>query len=52
MPTVTERRPESPAPATAPPPNLDPGAVLADKANMDEPAVKQLLTPPTAKAGK
>jgi ribose transport system substrate-binding protein len=37
---------------TVPPPNLDPGAVVADKANMNEPAVKQLLTPPTAKAGK
>ena len=36
---------------SAPPPNLDPGAVLADKDNMNEPAVKQLLTPPTAKAG-
>jgi len=35
-----------------PPPNLDPGAVVADKSNMNEPAVKQLLTPPTAKAGK
>ena len=37
---------------SAPPPNLDPGAVLADKSNMNEPAIKQLLTPPTAKAGK
>lgn len=37
---------------SAPPPNLDPGAVLADKANMNEPAVKQLLTPPTTKAAK
>jgi ribose transport system substrate-binding protein len=37
---------------SAPPPNLDPGAVVADKANMNEPNVKQLLTPPTAKAGK
>ncbi|OLB66699.1 MAG: sugar ABC transporter [Actinobacteria bacterium 13_2_20CM_2_72_6] len=37
---------------SAPPPNLDPGAVLADKSNMNEPAVKQLLTPPTTKAAK
>ena len=37
---------------SAPPPNLDPGAVLADQGNMDQPAVKQLLTPPTAKAGQ
>ena len=37
---------------TAAPPNLDPGAVVADKANMNEPSVKQLLTPPTAKAEK
>jgi ribose transport system substrate-binding protein len=29
---------------------LDPGAVLATKANMTQPAVKQLLNPPTAKA--
>jgi ribose transport system substrate-binding protein len=36
---------------TAPPPNLDPGAVVADKQNMNDPTVKQLLTPPTAKAG-
>ncbi len=35
---------------TAPPRNLDPGAVLADKSNMDTPEVKALLTPPTAKA--
>ena len=27
-----------------------PGAVLADKENMGTPEVKQLLTPPTAKA--
>jgi ribose transport system substrate-binding protein len=31
------------------PPNLDPGAVLADKANMNDPATKQLLTPPVSK---
>jgi ribose transport system substrate-binding protein len=36
---------------TAPPPNLDPGAVLADGANMDQPEIKGLLTPPTATAG-
>ena len=30
---------------------LDPGAVLADKSNMNQPAVDQLLHPPTAKAG-
>lgn len=30
---------------------LDPGAVLAEKSNMNQPAVKQLLNPPTAKAG-
>jgi ribose transport system substrate-binding protein len=29
---------------------LDPGAVLAEKSNMNEPAVDQLLHPPTAKA--
>jgi ribose transport system substrate-binding protein len=33
-----------------PPRKLDPGAVLADKANMGSAEVKQLLTPPTAKA--
>ena len=33
-----------------PPRKLDPGAVLADKDNMDTPEVKQLLNPPTAKA--
>jgi ribose transport system substrate-binding protein len=33
-----------------PPRRLDPGAVLADRDNMDTPEVKQLLTPPTAKA--
>ena len=32
-----------------PPRKLDPGAVLADKENMDTPEVKQLLTPPTAR---
>jgi ribose transport system substrate-binding protein len=35
---------------TLPPLKLDPGAVVADKANMDTPAVKPLLSPPTAKA--
>jgi ribose transport system substrate-binding protein len=34
------------------PPNLDPGAVVADKNNMNDAAVKLLLTPPTAKAGQ
>jgi ribose transport system substrate-binding protein len=33
-----------------PPRKLDPGAVLADQKNMGTPEVKQLLTPPTAKA--
>jgi ribose transport system substrate-binding protein len=33
-----------------PPRKLDPGAVLADKENMGSAEVKQLLTPPTAKA--
>jgi ribose transport system substrate-binding protein len=33
-----------------PPPRLDPGAVLAEKSNMNEPEIKQLLNPPTAKA--
>jgi ribose transport system substrate-binding protein len=33
-----------------PPRKLDPGAVLADRDNMGTPEVKQLLTPPTAKA--
>jgi ribose transport system substrate-binding protein len=33
-----------------PPRKLDPGAVLADKDNMGSAEVKQLLTPPTAKA--
>jgi ribose transport system substrate-binding protein len=35
---------------TLPPLKLDPGAVVADKSNMDTPAVKPLLNPPTAKA--
>ena len=35
---------------SVPPRNLDPGAVLADKANMDAPEIKPLLEPPTAKA--
>src|SRR3954451_9160712 len=35
---------------TLPPLNLDPGAVVADKANMESAAVKPLLNPPTAKA--
>ena len=35
---------------TLPPLKLDPGAVVADKSNMDSPAVKPLLNPPTAKA--
>ena len=30
---------------------VDPGAVVADKANMNSPIVKPLLNPPTAKAG-
>jgi ribose transport system substrate-binding protein len=33
-----------------PPLSLDPGAVLADRSNMDDREVKQLLTPPTAEA--
>jgi ribose transport system substrate-binding protein len=33
-----------------PPPKLDPGAVVATKANADDPTVKPLLNPPTAKA--
>jgi ribose transport system substrate-binding protein len=36
---------------TVPPRNLDPGAVVADKSNMDKPEVKELLNPPTSKAG-
>jgi ribose transport system substrate-binding protein len=35
---------------TLPPLKLDPGAVVADRSNMDSPAVKPLLNPPTAKA--
>jgi ribose transport system substrate-binding protein len=34
-----------------PPPNLDPGAVVADLKNMNSATVKPLLNPPTAKAG-
>jgi ribose transport system substrate-binding protein len=34
---------------TAAPRNLDPGAVVADKANMNSPEIKALLTPPTTK---
>jgi len=34
-----------------PPASIDPGAVVADQANMNDPAVKQLLEPPTAQAG-
>jgi ribose transport system substrate-binding protein len=33
------------------PETLAPEVVLAEKTNMNEPAVKQLLNPPTAKAG-
>ncbi len=33
-----------------PPRRLDPGAVVADKGNMESPLVKPLLNPPTAKA--
>ncbi|MFI6595251.1 ABC transporter substrate-binding protein [Nonomuraea sp. NPDC050536] len=33
-----------------PPRNIDPGAVVADKQNMHEPEVNQLLNPPTMKA--
>ena len=40
------------AAGTPAPPNLDPGAVLADKSNMNSPDVKQLLTPPTSKTDK
>ena len=32
-----------------PPRDIDPGAVVADKKNMMEPDVKQLLNPPTMK---
>ena len=35
-----------------PPLNLDPGAVVADKANMNSDVVKPLLNPPTERAGK
>jgi ribose transport system substrate-binding protein len=35
-----------------PPRDIDPGAVVADKSNMDKPEVKTLLEPPTAKPGK
>jgi ribose transport system substrate-binding protein len=35
---------------TLPPLVLDPGAVVADKQNLNSPAVKPLLNPPTAKA--
>ncbi|HEU4426394.1 MAG TPA: ABC transporter substrate-binding protein [Pilimelia sp.] len=35
-----------------PPRNLDPGAVLADKANMEKPEIKTLLNPPTVRAEK
>ena len=34
-----------------PPRDIDPGAVVADKANMNQPDVRLLLEPPTAKAG-
>ena len=36
--------------STLPPLVLDPGAVVADKGNLNSPAVKPLLNPPTAKA--
>ncbi len=36
---------------TQPPPKLDPGAVVATKANAASPTVAPLLNPPTAKAG-
>jgi ribose transport system substrate-binding protein len=35
-----------------PPREIDPGAVVADKANLNNPEVKSLLEPPTAKAGQ
>ncbi|HEV7755391.1 MAG TPA: ABC transporter substrate-binding protein [Mycobacteriales bacterium] len=38
------------AAGTHAPPNLDPGAVLADQANMNEPDIRELLIPPTSKA--
>jgi ribose transport system substrate-binding protein len=34
-----------------PPASIDPGAVVADKSNMNNPEVKALLEPPTAQAG-
>jgi ribose transport system substrate-binding protein len=34
-----------------PPREIDPGAVVADQKNMNDPAVKALLEPPTEKAG-
>jgi len=34
-----------------PPSDIDPGAVVADQKNMNDPAVKSLLEPPTEKAG-
>ncbi|WP_026361497.1 ABC transporter substrate-binding protein [Amycolatopsis nigrescens] len=34
------------------PESLDPGAVVADQANMNEPSVRDLLNPPTAQATK
>src|SRR6478609_136042 len=34
-----------------PPASIDPGAVIADKDNMNDPDVKALLEPPTAQAG-
>jgi ribose transport system substrate-binding protein len=37
---------------STPPFDLDPGAVLADRSNMDKPEVAALVTPPTARAGK
>jgi len=40
----------SAAAGTLQPDALDPGAVFATKQNMNQPSVKQLLTPPTAKA--
>jgi ribose transport system substrate-binding protein len=40
----------SAAAGTLQPDVLDPGAVLADHTNMSEPAVHQLLNPPTAQA--
>jgi ribose transport system substrate-binding protein len=40
----------SAAAGTLQPDVLDPGAVLADQSNMNEPAVQQLLNPPTAQA--